>query len=208
MRLVAACVAIVLSTLAALAAESTETVKYAITRNGYNIGTHTMELRRNGKEVTVKQLTLIEVKIIIVVYHFEQKEEEHWVDNRLVSMDSVVDDNGTPHKLEIRLKDNMLVVTGDGKTRQVSPTMMPATLWNAAIVKQTNVLNVRDGTNMKVTVTDMGSEDVTVRGRSVKAHRYQIKGPFTQDAWYDDKGNLVQAMFAGSDGSDIYWQMI
>ena len=121
MRLVAACVAIVLSTLAALAAESTETVKYAITRNGYNIGTHTMELRRNGKDVTVKQLTLIEVKIIIVVYHFEQKEEEHWVDNRLVSMDSVVDDNGTPHKLEIRLKDNMLVVTGDGKTRQVSP---------------------------------------------------------------------------------------
>jgi len=210
MRVIAAVVATLMLAAPASAAETgVETPTFAVVRNGSQIGTHAIELRRNGPETLVKQSTRIEVKVLFIqAYKFEQDETERWVNNRLVAMDSVTHDNGTDHKLDVRVNGKGLNVEGDGKTAQVDATVMPASIWNAALVKQTVALNVRDGSLMHITVNDMGMDNVTVRGQPVKARHYEIKGPFSQDAWYDDKGNLVQAKFIGSDNSVIMWQLM
>jgi Family of unknown function (DUF6134) len=189
-------------------ADFDRTTRFAIVRNGFQIGTHTTELHGRGSELRIRQSTQIEVKVIVVVYHFEQSVEELWVGNQLLSLDSSVDDNGTRHRLELRMKDNALLVNGDSKIRQVNAAMMPATLWNSRILRQSSVLSVRDGTEMHIVVSNLGNEEVNVQGHSIRAQHYEIRGPFTQHAWYDDRGNLVQALFVGTDGSDIYWKMM
>jgi Family of unknown function (DUF6134) len=209
MRMIAVCIGALMFAAAAVAAEpGAETMKFAVVRNGTQIGTHTIELRRSGPEILVNQSTQIVVKVLFVTaYHFEQTESERWSNNHLAAMESVANDNGTEHKFTVRLKGTVLMVDGDGKTNQVSTTTLPASLWNVALVKQTTVLNPRDGSVMQITVTDMGIDNLVVRGQPTKARHYEIKGPFTQYVWYDDKGNLVQAKFIGSDNSDIFWQL-
>jgi hypothetical protein len=51
-------------------------------------------------------------------------------------------------------------------------------------------------------------DNIPVLGKKTKAHHYSIKGPFSQELWYDEKGNLVQSMLVGPDGSEIYYHMI
>jgi hypothetical protein len=210
MRAIVVGVGALLFTMGTLAAEpGAETLKFAVVRNGSQIGTHVIEMRRNGSEISVDQTTQIAVKIVFVTaYHFEQTAHERWVNNRVTAMDSVTNDNGTEHKFTVHAKGNVLMVDADGKSSQVSATILPAALWNVALVKQTTALNPRDGSLMQITVTDEGVDNLVVNGRPTKAHHYEIKGPFTQYAWYDDQGTLVQAQFIGSDGSKIFWQLM
>jgi hypothetical protein len=51
-------------------------------------------------------------------------------------------------------------------------------------------------------------DNIPVLGKKTKTHHYSIKGPFSQEIWYDEKGNLVQSMLVGPDGSEIYYHMI
>jgi hypothetical protein len=194
---------------AAPASPGPETAKFAINREGSQIGTHTIELMRNGPETLVKLATHIEVKIaFITAYRFEQNGSERWVNSKLVTLKSTTDDNGTPYKVEIAPKGTGLMIEANGKTTQADANVFPYTLWNAALVKQTAVLDPQKGTILKISVKDGGVDNIPVLGKKTKAHHYSIKGPFSQEIWYDEKGNLVQSMLVGPDGSEIYYQMI
>jgi Family of unknown function (DUF6134) len=202
---------------ASLQSANADVMKYAVDRNGGQIGTFTIEFRRNGPETSVNMETKIEVKVaFITAYRFEHSATERWVSGKLASMKAVTDDNGTPHKLEVAPKGNGLLVEADGKSTQVDAGMIPASLWNTSLLRQTAALDTQKGTIMKINVTDGGMDSVDVLGRPVKAHRYSIKSTssvdakstFSQDVWYDEKGNLVRAQFSGSDGSIISYRVM
>jgi hypothetical protein len=200
---------------AALNQPGPEVLKFAVNRNGDQIGTYTIELRRAGPETTVSLATRIEVKVaFIVAYRFEHSASERWVNGKLVSMKTTTDDNGTPHKVEVVPKGTGVVVEADGKSTQFDSPVSPASLWNVSLLKQSIALDPQKGGVMKMAVTDGGMESITVQGKTVKAHRYTIKNtpaqdkPFSQDVWYDEKGTLVQVQFVVSqDGSIISYEL-
>jgi len=209
MRLVAAILTTLMLPAAALANPTLETYKYAINRNGEQIGTHTIELMRNGQETLVNISTRVEVKIMLITaYRFEQDESERWITGRLVSLNAVTNDNGTYHKLEVGQKGSVLQVDADGKATQADGSVIPNSLWNTSLLRQAVTLNIRDGSVAHISVVDDGVEDVMVRGEPAKAHHYAIQGPFPEDVWYDEQGHLIQAQFYGSDGSTIFYQLI
>lgn len=215
MRVLLATAALLVGCSAALAQPAApvphgpETWTFAINREGSQIGTHTIEVMRNGTETLVKLATHIEVKVaFITAYRFDQNGSERWVNGKLVAMKSTTDDNGTPSKVDIAPKGTGLAIEANGKTTQADGNLFPFTLWNAALVKQTSVLDPQKGTIMKIAVTDGGMDSIPVLGKKTKAHHYSIKGQFAQEIWYDEKGSLVQTMVVGPDGSEIYYHMI
>jgi hypothetical protein len=225
MKLSTAIAVLLLGTVSAQAQPSTnrqamqtaDVLKYAVNRNGGQIGTYIIEFHRNGPETSVTMQTKIEVKVaFITAYRFEHSAVERYVSGKLASMKATTDDNGTAHKLEVAAKGNGLVVDADGKSMQVDGNMIPASLWNTSLLRQTAAIDTQKGTVVKINVTDGGMDSVTVLGRPLKAHRYAIKSTssvdpkntFSQDVWYDEKGNLVQAQFSGSDGSIISYQLM
>jgi hypothetical protein len=186
-----------------------ETLKFAINREGSQIGTFTIELTRNGPETLVRLATHIEVKVaFITAYRFEQSGSERWVNSKLVALKSTTDDNGTPYKVEVAPKGTGFVIDANGKTAPADANLFPFTLWNASLIKQTSVLDTKQGTIAKIAVKDAGMDNIPVLGKKTKAHRYSIKGPFSQEIWYDEKGSLVQSMVVGPDGSEIYYNML
>jgi hypothetical protein len=186
-----------------------ETSKFAINREGSQIGTVTIEVTHNGAETLVKAVTHIQVKIAFyTAYRFEQAYSERWVNNKLVALTSTTDDNGTAYKVDVAPKGTGLAIEANGKISQVDANMFPFTLWNAALVKQTSVFDLQKGAVMKISVADGGMDSIPVLGKKTKAHRYSISGPFAQDVWYDEKGGFVQSMLVGPDGSKIHYRMI
>jgi hypothetical protein len=188
---------------------ATETWRYAITRNGDQIGTHSIEIDRSGTETSVSIATNLTVKVLfIVAYHFQHAASEHWVNGHLVAMSSTTDNNGTHHKITIATKPSGLEMDADGKPVHVDPTIIPTSLWNPELLRRSVMLDSQEGAILPLTVVDDGPDQITIKNQPVKTHHYTLKSKFTQDVWYDEHQRLVQARFLGSDGSVIMYQVI
>ena len=202
---------LILAALAAFGAAASsagaETIRFAIMRDGEPIGSNTIELSRNGAETTARMVTRIQVKIaFMTVYRFDQTETERWIDGRLVALEAVTDDNGTPHRVKATSGNGKITVNADGKVTEVAGTTIPASYWNAALLGKTVALNPQDGAIVPVAVTDRGEDHVIVQGRPKRTHHYVIRTTFPQDVWYDEDRQLVKVELKGSDGSTIRYQ--
>jgi len=194
---------------ASLAQNSTETIRFAIMRDGTKIGTHDIAINRTGPETSVTLTTDLKVKVLFVTaYRLEQTTSERWVNGLLVGLSSETDNNGTRHKVAVTPKPPGLEIEADGTTSRVDKNIVPGTLWNPAFLKRSVMLDAQDGKVFPFTVVNGGPEELTLKGQPVKANRYTIKGRYTQDVWYDEKGKLVRAQLIATDGSIILYELI
>ena len=195
------------SSSAAPAEPMAETLRFEVMREGQQIGTNTIELRRNGSETTVQMMTQVQVKIAFVtVYRFEQTETERWVGGKLMALSAVTNDNGTRHRVKATRANDRLTIEADGKTTEVAGNTIPASLWNPLLLEKTVAFNPQDGTMMPIAVTDRGVDQLVVQGRAKRTRHYVINSTFPQDVWYDDARQLVKVELKVSDGSTIRYQ--
>ena len=181
----------------------TTAASFAILRNGEQIGTSTVRVRRQGDETTVETATEIRVTIAYVtVYRFAKRQTERWIGGGFAGLSAVTDDNGKVTQVTATRSGQRLSVNVDGRLADIE-VVTPANLWDPSVLRLTRALNTTDGTIIPVSVTDRGKEQIIVRGHSVAAHRYAIKTTGAQDAWYDGQQRLVKLELRGSDGSTI-----
>jgi hypothetical protein len=191
------------------AASATETMKFAVTRDDAPIGTNTIDVIRKGAETSVQIVTHVAVGMaFFTLYKFDQTETELWTTGRLLAMKAITDDNGTLHHTDANCQDGKLVVEGDGQVQKLAMTILPASLWNPAMLSQNEALNPEDGKLVPVSVVDRGEDNLTVAGRLERVHHYVLKTVFSQDVWYDDGHHLVKMELKGADGSTIRYQLI
>jgi Family of unknown function (DUF6134) len=200
---------VTLITSTGAAAQSVETMRFAIMRNGEQIGTHAIEISRKGAETDVRITTDLAVKVLFVTaYQLQHSATERWMNGQLVSLDSTTDNNGVRHTVAVTRDPSGLAVEADGKTSHVDQNVFPASLWNSELIRRKVVLDTQDGQVDPITITDDGPEDLRFGTRAAKAHHYEMKGRYTQHIWYDEGGRLVQVKLVGSDGSEISYKPI
>ena len=192
-----------------VAAQPTETMRFAIMRNGEQIGIHAIEISRKGPETNVRVTTDLAVKVLFVTaYRLQHSATERWMNGQFVALNSTTDNNGVRHTVSATRGMSGLEVEADGKTSHVDQNVFPASLWNPELVRRKAALDPQDGQVDPISVTDDGSEDLRLGARALKAHHYEIKGRYSQDIWYDERGRLVQVKLVGRDGSEISYQPI
>ena len=151
--------------------------------------------------------TQIQVKIAgITVYRLEQRETERWLDGKLVALNAFTDDNGKINRVTAARNGEKLSLNADGRVTEVDAAIVPASLWNAQLLKETIALNAKDGSIIPISVVDYGKEQLVVQGRQTTAHRYAVKTNLPHDVWYDDARRLLKVELRGSDGSKILYQ--
>ena len=183
-------------------------VAFKVLRDGSEVGSHTFDFEKQGDAIGVRITTNIAVKIaFITVYRFEHKGEEMWKADRLVELKTRTNDDGTSHTLEAAANGSAVVANGDGKQHNFDANIVPGSLWNIRMIKQAVLINSLDGTQMPVTVSDMGDERVTARGAQIVAHHYHVDGGLKRDVWYDANQNLVRVKFAAKDNSIITYEL-
>ena len=193
--------------LMAAALASAETMRFAIMRNGEQIGTYALEVNRNGAETSVAAVTDLTVRVVFfTAYRLQHTENERWVGGRLVALSSKCDDNGTRHSVSATAKGSGLEVTVDGRATMVDPNVMVPNFWSPQLLARPLMLNTQDGQITPVTVNDGGEEELTINAQVIRTHRYTVNSRYSQEIWFDDQARLVQARFKGSDGSVIMYQ--
>ena len=179
---------------------------FTVLRNGDPVGTNTISFQQTAAGLQVDVKTNIVVKFAMIpVYRFEHEGHEVWQGDHLVSLRSVTDDDGAPHKLAVSAQGGSLDVKGDGYSGPGAASLIPGSLWNPAVPHQTTLLNSLDGKMMTVAVKDLGEETVLVRGVASMAHHYVVDGDLKRDLWYTSDGTLVQIHLKAKDDSDILY---
>lgn len=179
-------------------------LNFTVYRDGSEIGTHKIDIRREGASTRVDIKTDVAVKLaFITVYKFEHQGRETWRDGRLVRIETKTDDDGKDKWLKGEANGKGLKIAGSARTYTAEPNIIPASLWNAKIVKQGRILNTLDGSEMAVSINDLGEETVKVYGKAIPARHYSITGQLQRELWFDADHTLVQVRFKGSDKSDI-----
>src|SRR5215831_11308469 len=101
--------------------------RFAIMRNGEQIGTHAIEITRTGPETNVRITTDLTVKVLFVTaYRLQHNATERWVNGQLVAFESTTDNNGVRHKVSASRGASGLEVQADGKTTRVDQNVLPA----------------------------------------------------------------------------------
>ena len=122
-------------------------------------------------------------------------------------MQAETNDNGDDYDVAFRVEGTEGALSINDQTTSIDTPLRPASLWNNAVVGDQVILDSADGDLMKVSITAAGEETITVRGREIRAHRYDMTGDFQRMLWYDRRNVLVQVVFDGRDGSEIRYQL-
>lgn len=208
MRVVRLVLALSALTAVAAAEPKTTDLRFFVLRNADQIGTVTMQIRRDGSSTVAHTKTHIQVKLgFVTLYRYDQTQTEHWTDGHFVSLSANTDDNGTPHQVSAKAEHDDVSVDADGETKKLAPTMIPASLWNPMLLIQTTALNPQDGSVLKLHAVDRGEDRLRVAGNMIDAHHYSIEGTQPQDVWYDSDHRLVKMEMRGRDGSEIEYQL-
>lgn len=164
-------------------------ITFDVMRNGKDIGDQVIRFDRTGDTVQVSVETDVKVKVPVIgvsAYVFRQSSQETWQGNKLTALKSKTDNNG---------KDAAI-------TLGASP-LVPASLWNAEIVKATQILNTIDGTTMAVAVQNLGPDTVQTGHGAVPATHYRLTGGLERDLWFDAGHRLVHVALTADDGSRV-----
>lgn len=229
-RLLIAVIVMVLAGRAVAAADDfpyPQTVTFSATRNGEQIGLHTLTFAGNSAQRIVTVSVDIAVKIAgVTAYRYTHRSKEIWAGDQLQSLAGQTDDNGTRYVLKVERAGDALAVEHEEilpivqaeafdqglpqrqVVKEVIPgNVMPTSHWNTRQASQSVLLNTQHGVRSNIQVSKIGRENVRTSTRAVEATHYRYSGDVRMDQWFDDKGRWVKASFAASDGSVIEYTL-
>jgi len=191
------------------AAVPTEDLAFRVTRNGSEIGRHTVAFERTGGDLTVRIAVDIRVGFgPVTLYRYTLRATEHWRDGVLMAAEGDTNDDGSKNFLRLSRQDMALVVEGSAAPRFTAPAeCLCASHWNRAELAAPMV-NIQNGELLRFTVTSAGQERVDVGGRTVMAEHHVLDGKSRLDIWYDDRGAWSALRAAAKDGSAIDYTRI
>ncbi len=179
-------------------------IAFGVTRNDSPIGTHVLEFAREGGDVRVSIAIDFAVRFLgVTAFRYTHRNTELWRGDRLISIASTTDNNGTPLAVKALAQGRGIAVEGTESGAYVAPEEAISTsYWHAAFLRGQKI-DTQGGRLLSTSLERLGEEEVTVAGRQVPATRWRITGDLTLDIWYDRSGGWSALRFVRGDGSVI-----
>ena len=154
-----------LGTLAALPAGA-DTYDFVVLCNGNPVGHHTVHVREHDGQTDVDTNIAVSVSLAgLQLYRYRHVGSEHWENGRLISLESITDDDGERMHLVVRrADDDRLVIEGSDGVKTVSGDFLPASYWNPAILTRREVIDNQSGKLLQVSVKPLGEGRFGVSG--------------------------------------------
>lgn len=161
-------------------------LKFRVERDGSFIG-HVMErYRPAGNELRVDVFIAFQVKLaFITVYRYEHRAREIWRDGRLIRLDTITNDDGTPLQLKGRAGPGNFAVEGPQGALMAPADILPSSYWHPRFTEQSRMLDSQLGRILQFDISKVGSERIEALGRPVETDRFAMRGDIDLDFWYD-----------------------
>ena len=172
-------------------------LRFLALRNGAPIGEHRVTFRPDGDRLTVETRVEIAVKILFfTAFRYKHEAEEVWRSDRLVSVKSTTDNNGTLRQVAGHaVADGFRIVGEDGPFLASAQLLTSDALWDRRIVRESRLIDVERGGEIGLVTKRLGDEQVDTPQGPVRASRYQMITPFyAGSVFHDADGRWVKGL--------------
>ncbi len=161
------------------------------------VGEHRIAFRSDGARLVVTTHIEIIIKVLFfTAFSFTHDAVEVWHADRLVSVESTTNDNGTQLTVGGAASDEGFRITGlDGPFMAAPHLLTTNTLWDSRLLRESKMIDVQYGGVVGVVVKPQGEEQVATPRGPVTARRYQIITPnYAGTLFFDDGGRWVKGL--------------
>ncbi len=167
--------------------------QYDITRNGKNVGTHTLTFNQTSDRLTVDVESNIVVTVLKVpVFRFNYTANEVWKEDQLISLTARTNRAGD-------------ITTASLSDEAAVSVEHASNHWNPDVLNAKVVFNTLTGNLSQVMIESLGAETLEANGESVISAHYRYSGDIQADVWYDSEQRWIKLQFKGDDGSNIVY---
>ena len=144
-------------------------IEFEVFRDGEKVGKHIVrfkELSLGKFEVTARldlQITFLKIP----VYDYAYFSKALWKKGRLIGLTVSIDDDGEKSSIHASTQRGALVVVGPKGKSIVPNAIFPTNHWNAAVLRENQVLNTLSGETSQVKITKRPTEKIRAEGRCV-----------------------------------------
>lgn len=178
--------------------------RFAVLRDGSDIGTHLISVRRNGGEIQVAIDIELKVKILgITAYRYEMANREVWRDGRLISMDSKSNDDGERHFSQVKQAADLLEIDGSVFKGTVAGDSASTTYWAYDFMTRPIWISTADGDPLKVACSKAGSGSIETGAGEVTTEKWKVGGDMDIDLHYVNR-EWVSVRFDAGGEDAIY----
>ena len=182
--------------LAGAAVPPSGQIAFDVLRGGSSIGSHVLTFRQDGEDLLVDVAIDLRVRIaLITAYRYTHRNTERWRDGRVVSIDTVTNDDGRDLQVTGRATDEGFVVDGSEGRLVAPPDILTTSYWQQGITQVDSALDTQNGIIRQFTVTEGPSELIDGNGGRIPGQRYRFDGDLNLDVWYSAQAEWVGLAF-------------
>jgi hypothetical protein len=184
---------------------SGESYDFLVLRAGKPIGHHRVTVRSQGTRSDVEVDIELRVKAagFLTLYRYLHQSREVWEGDRLVSLESSTDNDGSQEYLKAKADDQGLRVEGSGYQGVIPADAMPTSYWRRDFPHRATIMDSQNGRRLDITIRPQQYELASAAGNDVLAQRYDLTGDVELKLWYGRDGRWVKTAFTARDGSRI-----
>jgi hypothetical protein len=172
-------------------------LRFRALRHGSPIGEHRVTFRRDGDRLTVETRVEIAVKVMFVTaFRFRHEANEVWQSDRLVSVKSTTDDNGTLSRVSGNaVADGFRIIGEDGPFLASAHLLTSNALWDSRIVRENRLIDVQYGGEIGLVTKQLSDETVETPHGPVRATRHHLITPYCAGSvFYDSDERWVKGL--------------
>jgi len=168
------------------ATASTLELRFTASLDGEKMGQHTFTILEEGSKRSVVSLAEFKVKFLfITAFSYKHLARERWQNDCLSSIGSNTVEKSKSTAVSGEAKPDGFLIKGPLGESNLGDCPMSFAYWNPQMLKQRRLLNAQTGEWMPVTITFVGKEVISVRGKQLETERYRLTAPKTEiDLWY------------------------
>ena len=168
---------------------------FEITMNGRAIGNHIITVTEAAGITTARISIDMAGRVGPIGFTYSHRCEEQWRGAQLLKLDCTDRENRSTKTLKGALVGPNFVVNGSGFKGNAPASILPTSWWRLSTVRQTRIMNSRDGKLTNISASRVGLQPVDTAAGPVQATHYRIRGPANTELYYDASGRWVGNTF-------------
>lgn len=183
---------------------------YTISRNDRPVGRQTITFSRESGRFVAR----IEINVRYTIgevsnYHYTHNSEERWKDAWLDAVVSDTRDNGMVWRVRAQREDQVFKVKTNRSPldRHITGYLIPSSLWHRDSPFEQALFDSVEGRLKRIDTSFIGEDVIKLRGQTVVAKHFAIRGELQREVWYATDFALVRAAMPSRGGSWVTFQL-
>jgi hypothetical protein len=169
--------------------------EFEILMNGKPVGRHSVAVTEAAGVTTARIQIDMAGRVGPIGFTYAHRCEETWRGGALQSLSCTDRENRSSKSVTARRQGGEIAVNGTGFQGAAPLAALPSSWWRAETVRQTQLIDSRDGKMARINATRRGEDTIATSGGPVRATHWRLRGAVNTDVWYDESGRWVKTAF-------------